>query len=145
MSRAGAKTELLFYRFGGRFGAANDVGFVVFDEVSSVVAEVTLLLNTRSPFSASQEPGLMRRTVLGYGLADFSHYSPSSRQDALFLANFIRQTVTAYEPRLVVDNVTVDTPRLSRDCLSATISGYVRKRDRSTVPISFPVTVGAQA
>lgn len=140
MTSAWADVDLLFYRFGGGVKAARPDESGGFDEVASVVAEVTLLLNTRSPFSGVDETS--RRTVLEYGLADFSHYSPGSRQDAQRLASRIRETLIAYEPRLVVDGVIVDAPRSSRDCLSALISGYVRKRDSSMVPVSFPVVVG---
>lgn len=143
MTVTGANVDLLFHRFGGRMNAANSSEFAAFDEVDSVISEVTLLLNTRSTFSTNI--GTPRRTVLDYGLADFSHYSPGSRQDAQLLANLIRETVIAYEPRLVVDSVTVDTPRSSRDCLLALISGYVRKRDHSIVPVRFPVSVGITA
>lgn len=143
MSLTGGDFNLLFYRFGGRINAPSSDKSAAFDEVGSVVAEVTLLLNTRSPFSGGV--GVSRRTVLEYGLADFSHYSPGSRQDAQLLAKLIRETVIAYEPRLVIDSVTVETPRSSRDCLSALISGYVRKRDRSIVSVTFPVSVGVTA
>lgn len=141
MTATGATADLLFYRFGGRVNAANSDKFAAFNEVDSVIAEVTLLLNTRAPFSTNT--GSSRGTVLEYGLADFSHYSPGSRQDAQLLANLIRETVIAYEPRLVVDSVTVDAPRSSRDSLSALICGHVRKRDHSMVPVRFPVSVGA--
>lgn len=115
------------------------------DEVSSVISEVTMLLNTRSPLPASSASKMMRRTVLEYGLVDFLHFSPSNRQDAQQLARLIRETVRAYEPRLCVDSVTVDAPRSCRDALSALISGFVRKRDSSLVPVSFPVKVGVAA
>lgn len=143
MTATGATGDLLFYRFGGNVDAADSDEFSEFDEVGSVVAEVTLLLNTRAPFS--KNIGSQRMTVLEYGLADFSHYSPGSRQDAKLLEKLIRETVSAHEPRIVVDSVTVDTPRSSRDCLSVLISGYVRKGDYSMVPVRFPVSVGVAA
>jgi len=61
------------------------------------------------------------------------------------LADLIREALVAYEPRLIIDSVTVDTPRPSRDCLSALISGHVRKRDYSMIPVRFPVSVGVAA
>lgn len=128
------KADLLFFRFGGHKGGGS------LDEVASVVAEVTRLLNTRAPFF-SNSAGL-RRTVLEYGMPDFSHYSPCSRRDAQLLANLIRETISAYEPRLVVDSVTVDAPRPCRDALSAFIVGSVWRRDCSLVSVGFPVAVG---
>ncbi len=140
--------DLLFHRFDNAAQSSQLSGYVedeMVDDVASVVREVTLLLNTRSPLSASASAALPRRTVLEYGLADFLHLSPVSMDDAKQLARFIREAIVAYEPRLQVDNVVIDTPRPCRDAVYAVISGQVRKRDLSIVPVHFPVQVAVAA
>ena len=130
---------LLFYRFGqgGESLQEHERG----DEVKSVVAEVTKLLNTRSCLSASACVGAARRTVMDYGLADFLHFSPLNRQDSQKLANLMFETIVAFEPRFEVDSVTVETPRPYRDRVCAVVSGRVLKRDQSAVAVRFPVQV----
>lgn len=146
MTTSDTAGDLFFYRFGGRPSAGVVARGDFVDEVESVIAEVTLLLNTRSSLSAS-EIGSERRTVVDYGLADFVHFSPLSRQDSQKLANLMFKTIVAYEPRFLVDSVTVDTPRPYRDKVCAIVSGRVCKRDKSLVTVRFPVqvTVATQA
>jgi len=142
----GEAEDLLFYRFGGRPTPSyrrDGSDELIDDEVVSVIEEVMLILNTRSPLSASSCAKLSRRSVLDYGLADFLHLSPLNRQDIQQLANYIRDAILAHEPRLQVDKVVIETPRPNRDALSAVVSGRVRKKDRTMVPVSFPVRVAA--
>lgn len=141
-------SDLLFYRFDNVRQSSQLSGYAedeVIDDVGSVIREVTLLLNTRSPLSASDCAVLPRRTVLEYGLTDFLHLSPVSMDDAKQLARFIREAIVAYEPRLQVDSIVIDTPRSCRDAVYAVISGQVRKRDLSIVPVYFPVQVAVAA
>jgi type VI secretion system lysozyme-like protein len=146
MSKMRQAEDLLFYRFGGRPTSSGKMGeddSLMDDDVESVIEEVMQLLNTRSPFSASTCTALIRRSVIDYGLVDFVHLSPLNRQDVQQLAHFVRDAIVAHEPRLHVDKVVIETPRPNRDMLRAVVSGQVRKRDRSLVPVSFPVQVAA--
>jgi type VI secretion system lysozyme-like protein len=135
--------DLIFDRFiFPESGKRLEEGVIAFDEVASVIREVTMLLNTRSPLPATAFLRAKRRTVLSYGLPDFIHFSPRSRVDAQLLAKQIRESVSAYEPRLRVDLVTVEAPRPCRDLITAVISGVVHRRDKSQVGVTFPVQVG---
>lgn len=64
----------------------------------SVRREVERLLNTRCPFPDGFLPG--QRTVVDYGLPDFSHLSPASAPDRQAMASAITRAIEAYEPRL---------------------------------------------
>lgn len=111
-------------------------------DVHSVKEAVRALLNTRSPFSASMCGELRRRTVIDYGLPDFIHLSPLSRIDSQYLARMVHSTIQSHEPRLTVNNVTVQTPRRSRDMVRVTIMGHVKGKDRQETMVSFSVDVG---
>jgi type VI secretion system lysozyme-like protein len=65
------------------------------------------LLNTRCPLPA-QVLAQRERSVLDYGVPDFSTLAPQSSADQLRLAQSIRQTITAFEPRLQQVRVTVE-------------------------------------
>ncbi len=111
-------------------------------DVLSVRTAVHVLLNTRSPFSASACDELRRRTVIDYGLPDFVHLSPLSRLDSQYLARMVHNTIRWHEPRLLVYTVTVETPRPCRDVLRVKITGLVRGEDRQETMVSFSVDVG---
>jgi len=49
-----------------------------------------------------------RRTVMDYGVQDFTHLVPSSEADRTILAKWIRQAMKAFEPRLDVKQIHVE-------------------------------------
>lgn len=65
----------------------------------SVLLDISRLLNTRCGMRGELRE-LARRTVLDYGVPDFSALSPASEADLKFLAASIVSQITAYEPRL---------------------------------------------
>lgn len=73
----------------------------------SVRRELERLLNTREPLP-SRTLGDRTRTVIDYGVPDFSSYSPRSHDDRQRLAEALRQAIDAYEPRLQQARVAVE-------------------------------------
>jgi type VI secretion system protein ImpF len=73
----------------------------------SVRRELSRLLNTREPLP-SRALGDRTRTVIDYGVPDFSSYSPRNHDDRQRLAEALRQAIDAYEPRLRQTRVTVE-------------------------------------
>lgn len=133
--------ELLFERF--RLAALDGPRASDDDEVSSVISEVTRLLNVRAPLTAAEAAERPRRTVVDYGLVDFLHLSPLGRKDAQQLAAYVFAAVQAYEPRLILDKVVVEAPRPARDALCAILTGHVRHGQRPDVPVNFSVRVAS--
>lgn len=112
------------------------------DEVEWIIREVRRLLSTRSSLPVSEALRDRRRTVVDYGMSDFVHFSPRSRQDSRQLASLIQTTITAYEPRLRVMSVSVETPRSHRDAIFAIVKGHIERPDGSLAQVHFPVRVG---
>jgi type VI secretion system lysozyme-like protein len=105
----------------------------------SVRREVARLLNTRCPC-----PERLRetdeRTILEYGIPDFSSLSAASQADRSRLAEMIEQAVSAYEPRLRHIRVALEPapqrPFALRGRIEARlVTGTVNE------PISFPILV----
>ena len=65
----------------------------------SVRRELGQLLNTRCPVPL-RLLGTVERTVINYGIPDFTSLSPQSAGDRQLIASIIEQTITAFEPRL---------------------------------------------
>jgi len=78
-----------------------------------VARDLELLLNTRrqTQDDLPEEYVELRRSVLTYGLPDFSAYSLSSRMERNQIARAIEGTITAHEPRLKRVRISVDEPR----------------------------------
>ena len=65
---------------------------------ASIRRELERLLNTRCSLSlhrVSEE----ERTVINYGIPDFSSLSPQNADDHALIGSIIGQTITAFEPR----------------------------------------------
>ena len=105
----------------------------------SIRCELGRLLNTRCPV----EVDLMKdrvRSVINYGIPDFSHYSaanPDHRRQILWV---LGTTIAAYEPRL--RNVKVVDPIYDplRQTIGVRIEGLMVV-GRVTEPVSFPLAV----
>lgn len=134
---------IFFYRFVGPSTTLAGSQCSLSSTAASVIAEVTLLLNTRAAVDSTHLNEGLRRCVLGYGLEDFIHLSPQSKQDAQVLADAISKSISAHEPRLHLESVIVETPRPSRDAVTALITGYVARSENHKEPVTFSVLVGA--
>ena len=73
----------------------------------SVRRELSRLLNTRCPIPTHMV-GQEERSVVNYGIPDFSSLSPSNTDDQKRLADIINSTITAFEPRLRQIKVSVE-------------------------------------
>jgi len=74
----------------------------------SVRRELEQLFNTRCPVPAHLLP-LRKRTVIDYGIPDFSTFAPRNHADYARLAAILRNAIDIYEPRLA--NVSVEVER----------------------------------
>lgn len=61
--------------------------------------ELQRLLNTTCPLPAGWLAG-RERTVIDYGIPDFSTFTPQNDADRVRLARIVRKAIEAYEPRL---------------------------------------------
>lgn len=128
----------LFDRFLSPSGRSNIRG--VSEEIADVIGSIGTLLNTRSPFSATDCARIQRRTVLDYGMPDFLHISPVSRGAIHHLARTVQSVINAHEPRITVIAVEVDIPRPCRDSFRVLITGELNTRDGKET-VMFPLDV----
>lgn len=142
----------LFERFGG--GAA-EAGFLPWraarrdgQELAlsalerSIGAELARLLNTRCAASLAQLAG-RERTVLDYGLPDYSAYYTGSLDDRRKLTALVQSTVQAFEPRLREVEVELALPGHSRHALDVAIRAKVLLEGRLE-PVAFRVAALAE-
>ena len=103
----------------------------------SVRREVERLLGTRCtlPMDVPEE---RPRTVLEYGLPDFTPLYTRNPDDQAELAARIQRCITAYEPRLRDVRVSVEPPGSSQRELLARVEGVLGAGD-VVEPVSFTV------
>jgi type VI secretion system lysozyme-like protein len=65
----------------------------------SVRRELQQLFNTRCEYSA-QRLSVRDRSVINYGIPDFSHFSSQNLEDRRQIATILRHAIEAFEPRL---------------------------------------------
>ena len=104
----------------------------------SVRRELELLFNTRCPIPAHRLAG-RERTVIDYGIPDFSTFSPRSHDDRARLAEAMRRAVEAYEPRLRQVHITIE-PLAGEELMLAASLEAMMVYDTVPEPVSF-VTV----
>ncbi|MET0398949.1 MAG: type VI secretion system baseplate subunit TssE [Longimicrobiaceae bacterium] len=107
--------------------------------LASVRREVGRLLNTRCTLTLEELEG-RERTVLEYGLPDFSHLHTRDPRAHEALAERIRETVTAYEPRLRQVRIAVEPLRNSQRELLVRVDALLVIGD-VTEAVSFPVAI----
>lgn len=107
--------------------------------LESVRREVGLLLNTRCALTLEELAG-RERTALEYGLPDFSHLHTRDPRAHHALADRIRETVAAYEPRLRQVRIAVEPLRNSQRELLARVDALLVVGD-VTEAVSFPVAI----
>jgi type VI secretion system protein ImpF len=120
----------------------------------SLSRELGQLLNSRCPVPL-QLIGEEERTVINYGLPDFTSLSPQSSNDRKLIASIISQTITAFETRLRNVRVTVeyledDERRLhisvEADLVMDAVIEIRSYPEFSTVaePVSFPIVLNSK-
>lgn len=105
----------------------------------SVRREVGWLLNTHCPLPAHQLDE-RERSVINYGMPDFSMFSPHSEADQRRLAHLLMRTIAAFEPRLRQVRVTVEQSMDDRKTLLARVEA-VLVVESVVEPITFLVVV----
>ena len=120
----------------------------------SVSRELGQLLNSRCPVPL-QLIGEEERTVINYGLPDFTSLSPQSSDDRKLIASIISQTIAAFEKRLRNVRVTAeyfedDERRLhisvEADLVTDTVI-EIRSYPEfgsSTEPVTFPIVLNSK-
>jgi type VI secretion system lysozyme-like protein len=105
----------------------------------SVRRELARLLNTRCSIP-SHLLGAQERTVLDYGIPDFSSLSAHSGDDQNRLAAVVAATVTAFEPRLTDVRVRVEHVRQDDRALLLHLDAVLAVGTH-TEPVAFSVNV----
>jgi type VI secretion system protein ImpF len=108
----------------------------------SVRRELGRLLNTRRPIPLA--PPLEERTVINYGIPDFSSLSPHSDNDRRRLEFWMQEAIRNYEPRLVNVKVTVEAAGKDERALTARIDADLQL-DTIREPVAFSVLVKRDA
>ena len=110
---------------------------------ASVRRELERLLNTRCSIPLHRL-GEEERSVINYGIPDFSSLSPHNADDHALIASIVGQTIAAFEPRL--RNVRVEVgpasgaePALWLIIIAELVIGV------HTEPVSFPVTLNSKS
>ena len=105
----------------------------------SVRAELQRLLNTRCP--QEQEALVARkRTIIDYGVPDFTHLSPTSLADRKLVSRILGEAIANYEPRLRNVSVRIVGYDGPRQRCEAVIDGLLVVGN-VTEPVSFPTII----
>ena len=106
---------------------------------ASVSQELLRLLNTRCPRlgGVADEAD---RTILDYGIPNFSHTSVGSDTDTRHLARILEQAIAAYEPRLRNVQVTIEPSTTSKTTATGSIEAMLVVGNVNE-PVSFPLVL----
>lgn len=74
----------------------------------SIIRDLERLFNTRTTERFDVGPIAGPRTVLDYGVDDFTHLSPANYEDRDTISSSFRSAIEAFEPRLKINDVIVD-------------------------------------
>jgi len=80
------------------------------------------------------------RTILDYGIPDFSHMAAGSDTDTRQLARILERTIAVYEPRLRHVRVIVERSRMSPSAVVGSIEGMLVVGNVNE-PVSFPLVL----
>lgn len=109
---------------------------------ASVQRELEWLLNTRCSLPL-HGLGEAERSVVNYGIPDFSSLSAHNADDHALIASIIVQTISAFEPRLSQVSVEVQPIENQEGSLWLYIEG-VMAVDLFNEPVSFPVLLNSK-
>ena len=109
---------------------------------ASVRREVGRLLNTRCSIPLHQL-GEEERSVVNYGIPDFSSLSPHNADDHALIASIVGQTITAFEPRLRHVRVEVGPAFTAESALWLNITAELVVGVFAE-PVSFPVALNSK-
>ena len=109
---------------------------------ASVRRELGRLLNTRCSIPLHRL-GEEERSVINYGIPDFSSLSPHNADDHALIASIVGQTIAAFEPRLRQVRVEVGPAFTAESALSLNINAELVV-GMFAEPVSFPVTLNGK-
>src|SRR5262245_26326304 len=107
--------------------------------IDSILGELSRLLNTRCSTTMAMLEG-QERTVMNYGLPDFTTLNPTSEGDRQRLARLIVEAVRAFEPRLREPAVDVKTDPANGRRLRVRVDGML-VMEHLPEPVSFPLVI----
>jgi len=110
---------------------------------ASVRRELGRLLNTRCSIPLHRI-GEEERSVVNYGIPDFSSLSPHNADDHALIASIVGQTITAFEPRLRHVRVEVGPASGAESALWIIVMAELVV-GQFTEPVSFPVTLNSKS
>jgi type VI secretion system lysozyme-like protein len=110
---------------------------------ASVRRELERLLNTRCSIPLHRL-GEEERSVVNYGIPDFSSLSPHNADDHALIASIMGQTIAAFEPRLRHVRVEVGPASGAESALWLIIIAEL-VIGAFTEPVSFPVTLNSKS
>lgn len=108
----------------------------------SIERELSRLLNTRCPCTMEQL-ATRERSVVDYGLPDYSALYTANLDDQKRLAMLVRDTIAAFEPRLREVRVEIARIPNSRHALRVSVGGMVLIEGRLE-PVSFNVSANGE-
>lgn len=89
-------------------GQEDDIRIGFRDLLQAVRRDIEWLLNSKRVLTDDLENfPEAKRSILNYGLPDFSHYSGSSPADCTHICELISQTLQRFEPRLAPSSIRV--------------------------------------
>lgn len=109
---------------------------------ASVRRELERLLNTRCSLPL-HVLGETERSVINYGIPDFSSLSAHNADDHALIVSIITQTISAFEPRLRQVHVAVEQIDASESSLMVNINAELVV-DLFNEPVSFPVLLNSK-
>jgi type VI secretion system protein ImpF len=90
-------------------GYGNDIRIGFRDLLHAVCRDIEWLLNSKRVLAADlTEFPEARRSILNYGLPDFSHFSGSSPADCQRICRLVTATLQRFEPRLAPATIRVE-------------------------------------
>ena len=110
---------------------------------ASVRRELGRLLNTRCSIPLHRL-GEEERSVVNYGIPDFSSLSPHNADDHALIASIVGQTIAAFEPRLRQVRVEVGPASGAESALGLNINAELVVGVFSE-HVSFPVTLNGKS
>ena len=108
--------------------------------IASITREAHRLVNTRAPEPMSQWPHTPR-TVMNYGIPDFTHLSPQNGSHVAQLAELIAHAIECYEPRLREVKLSPAQDQTPHESFSYHVQALLVVGS-VTEPISFPLAPG---
>jgi type VI secretion system protein ImpF len=109
---------------------------------TSIRRELERLLNTRCSLPL-HDLAEEERSVVNYGIPDFSSLSAQNADDLALIGSIISQTISAFEPRLSQVTVEVQPVDEKEGSLWLYIDG-VMAVDLFNEPVSFPVLLNSK-